>query len=190
MLWVRHLHPKLRSSCRRGPPLQPFPRHVVVLPDQGVASDRKKPPRRRDGLRPRRAFTAPGVHRPHPTIRRDSCPPPPRRRVFDDGRRKVAPDTSLRPDRLWPLRPVAPRPGIRAVLRVPPCGYQPMDAEPRLRQPLRRAPQATRGWLPPDRRPGRHWDSPTPSSAERHSGQALLSVSGHRGPARTAPGPT
>ena len=86
--------------------------------------------------------------------------------------RQVAPDAEQPGDRRRALRPLAARPRLRAVLRLPRRRHQPVVPRPRLRQPPGRAAPHARGGLPPHRGPGRQVDrssSPTPSRSTRTS---------------------
>ena len=85
------------------------------------------------------------------------------------------------------LRHLAARPRVRALLRLPAGRHQPLDAEPRLRQPLHRAAAPARGGLPPERGPGRPGHPHGAGPAAGGTGQALLPLLRPRGHARPAP---
>ena len=82
----------------------------------------------------------------------------------------------------WPLGL-----GLRALLRVPPGRHQPLDAQPRVRQPLRGAAAPARGGLPPERGPGRPGHPHGAGPAAGRAGQAVLPVLRARRHARPAP---
>ena len=86
-----------------------------------------------------------------------------------------------------PVRPLAARPRLRAVLRLPRRRHQPVVSRARLRQPLGRAARAARGRLPPEHRPGRQGDRVHPGRARQRAGQAVLPALLHRRRPRPAP---
>src|SRR5690242_7175284 len=69
--------------------------------------------------------------------------------------RQVAPDRRGRDEHGLAEDPVAGRAGLRAVLRLPRRGDQPVVPGPGLRQPSGRAAEVAGGGLPPDRGPDR-----------------------------------
>ena len=85
------------------------------------------------------------------------------------------------------VRLVAPRPRVRAPLRLPAGRHQPLGPEPGLRQPLHRASAPARGRLPPQRGPGRPGRPHGPGPAAGRPGQALLPLLRPRRHACAAP---
>ena len=57
-----------------------------------------------------------------------------------------------------PLHPLAARARLRALLRLPRRRHRPVASRPHPRQPLGAPASDARGWLPPQRRPGRPGD--------------------------------
>src|SRR6476646_1168538 len=71
---------------------------------------------------------------------------------------------------------LAERPGLRAVVRVPRRGDEPVVSRPRLRQPSRRPAAFARGRLPPHRRPHRPGHRAHPGLQVDRAREALLPV--------------
>ena len=145
---------RLRLGHRNTPPrrtrrgrraVQPLPRDLALLADESVLLHRPQSPCGRDGLPGRHPARLSRLPRPAAQDGRHAPPPPARRRLFDDGRRQVAPHATLAALGSGALRHLAPRTRVRALLRLPAGGHQPLDPEPRLRQPLRRAATPARG---------------------------------------------
>ena len=72
--------------------------------------------------------------------------------------RQVAPDPRRANQRRRALRPLAARPGVRAVLRVPGRRHQPVLSRPRLRQSPGRPREYARAGLSPHRGPDEQGD--------------------------------
>ena len=179
--------PHLDGLGGTGRAVQPVPRHLPVLTDEGVVLHRPQPPRGRDGFPGRHSAGLPGLPRPPARYGRHPAPPPARRRLLDHGRRQVASHAALAALGSGAVRHLAARAGLRALLRLPAGRHQPLDPEPRLRQPLHRAAPAARGGLPPDRGPGRSGRPHGAGPAAGRAGQALLPVLRPRRHARPAP---
>ena len=136
--------PNIDALADRRPALQPLPRHRDVLADARVRAHRPQPSRGRDGV-PRRH--ADGVSRATRAALPKSvtaAAPRPARRGVQHARRSGSGTSCPRGERShagpfdrWPLGL-----RVRALLRVPPGRHEPVDAEPRPRQPLRRAARA------------------------------------------------
>src|SRR3954452_11496922 len=88
--------------------------------------------------------------------------------------RQVAPDALGAGVRGRAVRPLAARPPLRPVLRLPRWGHQPVVSRADLRQPSGRAAGDARGGLPPDRRPGRQGDQLHRRRQAGRPGQAVL----------------
>ena len=101
--------------------------------------------------------------------------------------RQVAPDALGAGVRGRALRPMAARPSLRPVLRLPRGRHQPVVSGAGLRQPSGRAAGNARGGLPPDRRPGRPCDQLHCRREAGGPGQAVLPALLPRCHARSAP---
>ena len=108
-------------------------------------------------MRARRRTSAPASRtaRPHLEPRRDRRRGAARRGLRHVLRRQVAPraDGAVLGGR--PVRPVAARPRVRPLLRVPRGRDRPVPSRARVRQPPDRPAGRSRGRLPPQRGPGR-----------------------------------
>ena len=136
--------PAIDALAARRAALQPLPRHLAVLADARVPAHRPQPPRRRHGLPHRHPDRVPRLQRPHPAIGRHAAAHPARRGLQHVRGREVAPRAALGAERVGPVRPLAARPRLRALLRLPRRRHQPVDARARVRQRLRRAAARTR----------------------------------------------
>ena len=92
-------------------------------------------------------------------------------------------------ERLGPVRPLAARAGLRALLRLPGRRHQPVDPVAGARQQRHRSAPHPRAGLPPDRGPGRPGPAHAARPAPGHARPALLPVLRHRRHPRPAPGP-
>ena len=110
-----------------------------MLADAGVPDDRPQPPRGRHGVPHRPADGVPRLHRPDPALGDAAAAGAARRGLQHARDRQVAPRPRRRASVAGPVRPLAARVRLRALLRLPPGRHQPLGAAPRARQPLRRA---------------------------------------------------
>ena len=112
--------PNIDRLAARRASLQPVPRDVDLLLDQGGPAQRAQPPRRRHGHDDGNADGLPRLHRADPEVGGAAAPDPARRAAT--ARWRSASGTCARaastPSR-GPDGPLAARPGLRAVLRVP-----------------------------------------------------------------------
>ena len=100
--------------------------------------------------------------------------------------RQVPPDAVGVRVRGGPVRPVAAGPRVRAVLRVPRRGHQPVVSGPDLRQPPGRAAAHPRAGLPPDRGSGGQGDRVHRRRQAGRPAQAVLPAFLHGRDARPA----
>ena len=84
------------------------------------------------------------------------------------------------------VRPVAARLRLRALLRVPPGRHEPVEPEPRPRQPVRRPARRARRRLPPHRGPRRHRDPLRAGPEARRTRSPVLPLLPTRRDARAA----
>ncbi len=187
LLRVRHRHAHDRRPRRRRPPVQPLPRHQPLLADARVPDDRPQPPRRRHGLPHRPADGVPRLHGPHPAVGDAAAARAARRGLQHARHRQVAPRARWRAVGRGSVRPLAARVRLRALLRLPAGRHQPLGAEPRPRQPLRRAAPRAAGRLPPHRGPRRRGDPVDHRAAPGRARQSVLPLLRARRDARAAP---
>ena len=112
----------------------------------------------------------------------------PRRGLRDVRRRQVAPVPDGAGLGRRPLRPVALPARVRPLLRLPRRRDGPVLPRPRRRQPPRRAADAARGRLPPERGPRRPRDRDGARRDVDSAGPPVLPVPRLRRDARAAPG--
>ena len=125
----------------------------------------------------------PRLQRRHPVRERHALGDAGRARLQHVHGRQVAPDPEQPGDGRRPLRPLAARPRLRALLRLPRRRHEPVVSRPRLRQPpgraaarrRRRATTSPRTWST-----GRSSSSPTPSRSTPTSRSTCTSASGPR----------
>ena len=101
--------------------------------------------------------------------------------------RQVAPVPDGRDERRLDAAELAVRPRVRALVRVPGRGDQPVVPGPGLRQPPGRPAEVAGGGLPPDRGPDRQGDRVHQGRQGGRAGQAVLPVLRARRRARAAP---
>ena len=89
--------PEPDAGRRRGPALQPLPRHRGLLAHPGGDPDRPQPPLGRVWLARRAARSVPGIHRPAAQELRARREDPADERLLHLGLRQVAPDARPRP---------------------------------------------------------------------------------------------
>ena len=188
LLRVRPGDAGVRRSGGERPALHQLPHHGPVLADARLPADGPQPPRRRHGPHHRAGHRLPRLPRPHPEVGDVSLRGPARGRVCNVGRRQVAPHARGGVPRGRVPRPVAPRPRVRALVRLLRRRDAPVRARARLRQPPDRAAAPVAGGLPPHRGP----DRPGPAHGHRPAGgrrhQALLHVPLLRRLPRAPPG--
>ena len=177
-----------RPAGGRGPALQPLPRHLGLLGDPGRAAHRAQPPRGRDGRHPGGGARVPRLHRADPEVGGQPGAGAARQRLQHAGGRQVAPGAEERVLRRRPVRPLAARPGLRALLRLPRRRDQPVGARAGPRQHPHRPAVHPGGGLPPHRGPGRPGDPDDPGPAAGRVPQAVLPLLRARRRARPAPG--
>ena len=111
-----------------------------------------------------------------------------RRRLQHLRGRQVAPHPPLGDDRIGPVRPLAHRARVRALLRLPRGRHQPVGARPAgARQPARRPAPQRRRRLPPHRGPRRRGDPLPARSAAGDPAPSVLHVLRAGRDARPAP---
>ena len=137
---------------RSRPRLHELPHDRAVLADALVPDDRPQPHHERHGHDHRGGIGLPELQRPHPVRVRDDRRGARRARLEHVHDRQVAPDARGRDEPRVAQGPVADRPRLRALLRVPRRRDQPVVSGSGLRQPPGRAALAARGGLPPHRR--------------------------------------
>ncbi len=129
----------------------------------------------------------PERERPHPVRVREHRRGARRARLEHLHRRQVAPVRRGRDEPRLVEAPVAARPRLRALLRLPRRRDEPVVSRPRLRQPSGRAAELARGGLPPHGRPHRQGDRVHPGREGDRAGQAVLPLLLPRRRARAAP---
>ena len=122
----------------------------------------------------------PGSQRPHPLRERLPLRDPAGARLQHVRRRQVAPHAHRAVQRRRPLRSLAARPRLRALLRLHGRRHAPVLPGPRLRQPPGRAAQDARGGLPPHRGSGRSRDRVHRRRQAGRARQAVLPLLLHR----------
>ena len=152
--------PEHRPDRRRGRALHAVAHDRAVLADPVVPADRPQPHPQQHGLHHRGGDRVPQRQRHDPAGERDALRDPRRARLEHLHGRQVAPVPDRRDEpRLDPAE-LADRPGLRALLRVPRRGDEPVVSGPRLRQPPGR---------PAASRPRRATTSPRTSPTRRSS---------------------
>ena len=151
--------PEHQPARREGPDGTPVAHHRAVLADPVLPADRAQPHHQRDGLHQPRRERLPRRERPHPPRVRH-----PRRGAGRAGlehlhARQVAPVRRGRDEHGVDEAELAGRPRLRALLRLPRRGDQPVVSGPGPRQPPGRAARRRpEDGLPPERRPHRQGD--------------------------------
>ena len=107
------------AGRRRGPALQPLPRHRGLLAHPGGDPDRPQPPLGRVRLARRAARPVPRIHGPAAQELRARREDSADERLLHLGLRQVAPDPRPRAGPGGPLRPLAERLGLRLLLGLP-----------------------------------------------------------------------
>ena len=145
-----------------------------------MPAHRSQPPHRRPGGDYRALARLSSAQRHHGVRARHAARDPGQQRLQHLLRRQVAPDPTGRDNRSRPLRQVAARPRLRALLRLPWRRHRPVSPRAHLRQPLGAgARHASRG-LPPQRRPGRSRHRLHQGRARGRSRQAVPPLVRHR----------
>ena len=187
MLRLRHRDAAHRSARRERAPVQPLPRDRALLADPRVPAHRAQPLTRSGwASSPTCPMAYPGLHG---RIPKSAATLP--RLLRDAGYNTIA----VGKWHLVPVgrafargavRPVAARLRLRALLRIPPGRHQPVEPEPRPRQPLRRSAGRARRRLPPHRGPRRHRDPLRPGPEARRARPPVLPLLRARRDARAA----
>ena len=171
---------------RAGRHVQPVPHDGPVLADPGRAPDRPQPPQRPHGRDLRDRLRLPGLRRDHPAQHGDRRRDPPAQRLQHGDVRQGPRHAHVGDEPRRPVRPLAHRAGLRALLRLPgrrgvavgTGALRPDDAD-------RAVCRARR--LPPDGGPGRSHDrvdAPPEGGGTRQAVLRLLLAGRH---ARAAP---
>ena len=172
--------PGHRPVRRQRAALHQHAHHRAVLAVAGGHPDRAEPPFARFGHDRGDVDRLPGLQR-DPAVRQGHAERDAAAAWLQHvPGRQVAPVAAGARDGGRAVRPLAARPGVRAVLRLPRRRHQPVVSRAGLRQPLGRAAGAARGRLPPERRPGRQGDRVHPGRARQRAGQAVLPALLHR----------
>ena len=132
-------HAQPRSARRERPALQQHAHDRALLAEPLVHADRPQPPLERDGVHHRGRDRLPRLERPHPVRERLPLRDPAGARLQHVRARQVAPHAHRAVQRRRPLRSLAARPRLRALLRLHGRRHQPVLPGPRLRQPPGRA---------------------------------------------------
>ena len=176
LLRLRHRDPLLRRPCLGRAPLLELPHDRALLTDARVPPHRTEPPLERHGPRRRVRRGVPGLQRHHPEGERLPLGDPPAQRLRHLRGRQVASDPGHGDDDGEPAGQVAPRPGLRALLRLHGRRDRPVPPRARVRQPPRRAAPHAGGGLPPHGGPGRQGDPLHAGPARVGARPALLPV--------------
>ncbi len=188
LLRVGPRHPGHRPAGRGRSAVHQLPHHGPVLTDPGQPADRAQPPQQRHGSRRRVGHRVPRVRRHHRPGQRVPVGGAGGARLGHLRARQVAPHPRERQPSGRVAPELAARPGLRAVLRVPPGGDPSVRAGPGVGQPPGGPSGHTRGGLPPDRGPGgpRHPVDRGPAGDRRR--QAVLPLLLPRGLPLAPPG--
>ena len=182
-------HPDRRAAGRPGPEVHPVPHHRAVRPDPGCPAHGPQPPRRRDGRDHRACHLRARVQLAAPQHLRALGRGPQAQRLLDGPVRQVPRGAGVAGQPDGPLRRLADRERVRALLRVHRRGDQPVRPG---HLPGHRAGGARpdpRGGLPLHRghdRPGDRLGAPAEGPDGR---QAVLHVLRPRGHPRPPPCP-
>ena len=187
---------ELRRARRRRPALHQHAHHRAVLAEPVLHRHRPQPPQQRHGRHHRaghRAIRATTASIPFENGFLSEMLVEQGYNTYMVGKWHLTPEQPR--DRRRAVRPLAARPRLRAVLRLPRRRHQPVVSGPGLRQPPGRAAATPGAGLPPDRGPGRQVDrssSPTPSRSTPTSRSTCTSASVPRTRRTTSPrsGPT
>jgi AcrR family transcriptional regulator len=149
VLRLRHRHTERRRPRRSRSAVHQLPRHATVLADEGLAADRSSAARGGDARRVELPHRLPEHARSHLQPRGHDGGGPARRRVRHLCRGQVA----SRPDGAvlgcGTVRPVAARPWLRPVLRIPGGRDRSVPSGAGGRQPSDHATRRSRRRLPP-----------------------------------------
>ena len=125
--WPR-AHPCTRPCGGKRTAFQPVPHHRPVLAHSRSDAHRAQPPRRAHGEHPRGGERVPGVRLHHPEGGSHGRRDPPPVRLLHGCLWQVARNACARADADGSVRPLADRAGVRALLRDPQRGGQPVRA--------------------------------------------------------------
>ena len=165
-----------------------LPHHRAVLADPSVPAHRAQPPHQRHGPHRRVRGRLPRLQRDDPARERLPLRDAGAQRLRHVRSREVAPHAGIRHDDGRTARPLAARPRLRALLRLPRRRDRPVPSRPRVRQPSGRPTDVARGRLPPHRGPRRQGDPVHEGPARRRLGEAVLPLLHTRRVPRAAPG--
>ena len=167
--------PNIKRIAERGLDVHELPHDGALLADALVPADGPQPHDERHGLHHRGDLGLPERERAHPVRVREHRRGARRARLEHLHRRQVAPLRRGRDEPRLVEAPVAARPRLRALLRLPRRRDEPVVSRPGLRQPPgRRQPTLARGGLPPHGRPHRQGDRVHPGRQGDRAGQAVL----------------
>ena len=178
-------HAELRRTRSGRAPLQQHAHDGALLAEPLVHHHRPQPPHQRHGLHHRACLGLPRLQRGDAVRERDALGDAAGARLRHLHGRQVAPDPEQPGDRGRPVRPLAARTRLPALLRVPRRRHEPVVSRPRLRQPpgraaarrQRRAITSRRTWST-----SRSSSSPTSARSIRTSRSTCTSASGRRTP--------
>ena len=165
-----------RCAGGQRPALQQHAHHGALLADALVHPDRAQPSLERDVLHHRGLDRLPGRQRQHPVRERHAVGDAAAERLQHLRARQVASDARRSDLGGGSVRPLAARPRLRALLRLPRRRHSSVLSGAGVRQPRRRAREDAGRGLPPDRGSDRQGD---PVHRRRQAGraeQALLHV--------------
>ena len=171
---------------RAGRRVQPVPHDRAVLADPGRAPDRPQPPQRPHGRDLRDRLRLPGLRRDHPAQHGHRRRDPPAQRLQHGDVRQGPRHADVGDEPGRPVRPLAHRAGLRALLRLPGRRGVAVGAGPLRPDDADRAVRRARR-LPPHGGPGRphdRVDAPPEGGGTRQAVLRLLLAGRH---ARAAP---
>ena len=179
--------PAIDGLADRGVRLTNFHTTAVCSPTRACLLTGRNHHRVGVGMLPGSSDELPRLHRSHPGRGRHPRRDPPRRRLRNIRGRQVAPDATRSAVTVGSVRELAPRQGVRALLRIPRRRRQPLGPRTRARQLLRRPAPHPGSGIPPVRRPCGRGDRPGASTPTRPTDSAVPVVVGPRSYACSAP---
>ena len=176
-----------RSGRRLGPALREHAHDRAVLADAREHPDRPQPPLQRRRLHHGAGHRLPGLRRADAVRERDAARDARAGGLQHVLPRQVAPVARGGEHAGRPVPPLAARPRLRALLRLPRRRDQPVVSRPDAGQQPDAPAEGPRGRLPPQRGPGRPGDQDGRRRARQRAREAVLHVLRARGRARAAP---